>query len=90
MAKGSTCLCVHPRAHATVRLEMKGAGRNTIGKARREENEDIGENSVNRSGQPPFVLLEPQKEQKLTNKMTRQQHVGQAGKHFHLSPTEVG
>lgn len=75
------------------RYTRHGAGRNTVGKARRGENEDLGENSVNRSGQPPFVLLEREKAQRLTvvpDKKTRQQHVGQAGKCFPLSPTEMG
>lgn len=69
-----------------------GAGRNTVGKTRMEENEHLGENSVNRSGQPPFVLPASEKEQRqsvVPDKMTWQQHVGQAGKHFPVSPNET-
>lgn len=43
--------------------------------------EESGKNSLSRSMQPPFALLEPQEEQRLTaipDKIPRQQHVGQA------------
>lgn len=69
-----------------------GAGRTTTGKARREENEDLGENSVHGSGQPPLVL-EPEKEHRVAvipDKVTRQQLVGRAGKGFPLPPTAMG
>lgn len=74
------------------RCARHGAGRKTTGKARREENEALGENSVNGSGQPSFVLLEPEKEHRVAvipDKVTWQQLAGWAGKGFPLPPTAM-
>lgn len=74
------------------RESRKGAGRKTTRKAWRERNEDQGQNTINRNGQRPFVLLEPEKAQRLTvipDKMTQELRVGWAGKHFHRDELKV-